>query len=716
MSASATLDRLRTAALRRRSLVRALWIPVLLLAVAPAAWRAGGTTGVIATIVALVLLGIALEVFDRRRVDARWVARRLDGDPRFDDSAELLWRDDAALNTLATLQKQRIADALEREAPDIRAPIPVRGLVAAFVVALVLALATLAMPRSLAGLFDAAQDSAPGSAKTATSQLTAVRVDVAPPAYTGLAPRSEASLDLHVPEGATLAWHLAFDTSPAAVTLEFHDGTRLPLARDNGEWTGTRALVQSALVRVALDGAPPLAPDKLHRVDVTPDRAPEVRVTAPDKTLTMLANGQKTWDLAFEGSDDYGLGDAKLAITLAQGTGENITFKEQSIVLAGEGDARQRRYRHTLDLAALGIQAGDDVIVRLSLADNRAPEPNVTRSASFILRWPPEASQESAGMDGLVQNALPAYFRSQRQIIIDTEALVAAKPQLEESAFVEKSDSIGVDQKILRLRYGQFLGEEFEAHAGAKSEAAGHDEHDEKEHDKTATQSDALSHNENEEHASNAPAAKFGSDADIMAEYGHMHDHAEAATLLDPETRALLKSALDEMWQAERELRTGKPDAALPNEYKALEYIKQVQQATRIYLARVGLELPAVDETRRLSGVRKDVTDPADALAQAAPDAAPVAALAKALADGAVPDWPSFDAWLAQHGASLADELAVRAAADEVRRDAACAECRERLRGLLWNALPTPAAAPAVRPAPDATGRAYLDALREVRP
>jgi hypothetical protein len=37
------------------------------------------------------------------------------------------------------------------------------------------------------------------------------------------------------------------------------------------------------------------------------------------------------------------------------------------------------------------------------------------------------------------------------------------------------------------------------------------------------------------------------------------------------------------MWSAEGELRQGRPEQALPFAYKALGFIKQVQQAERIY-------------------------------------------------------------------------------------------------------------------------------------
>ena len=167
---------------------------------------------------------------------------------------------------------------------------------------------------------------------------------------------------------------------------------------------------------------------------------------------------------------------ASLTITLAQGNGENIKFKEQTLALAGENSMRRmpgrhQRYRHRLDLAALGIAKGDDVIVRLAVSDNREPKANTTKSASFILRWPPENASDSVGMEGLVEKTMPAYFRSQRQIIIDTETLIADQPKLEDDAVLARSDGIGVDQKILRLRYGQFLGEESETRSEAESPA-----------------------------------------------------------------------------------------------------------------------------------------------------------------------------------------------------------------------------------------------------
>ncbi|HEX7915483.1 hypothetical protein [Rudaea sp.] len=689
MSLDPKLHRLRVASARRRLVIVAMAAAPIVVATGMLAARIGGP---LATIIALslALIGAGMVAWHAwRGIDAIWLARRLDAAaPQMDDSAALLFHDAAALSQLQRLQRARVQARLAGIDVDLRPAWPRALLFAAFGIAVaMLVAAALWQPR-------AAVEARPAKAKdhVAATTLTRMQIEIAAPAYTQVPPRTENALDVKAPEGSRLRWSLRFDSQPATAALVFHDGSRVALTRDSEDWHGERALAASTLYRIVVEGAPPPTDDRLHRLDAIADRAPEIRVLEPTKTLTLLDAQQKNWSLAFEAGDDYGIASAELQITLAQGSGENVKFKEQTLALQGEPTgAKQQRFRYTLDLAALGIAQGDDVIVRLAVTDNREPQANTTRSASFILRWPAEVSSDASGLDGLVQKTLPAYFRSQRQIIIDSEALLAEKPQLGGDKFLARSDAIGADQKILRLRYGQFLGEESETHS-QKEAGAAHDDH-------------------------GAPAratgqAGFGSEGDIAAEYGHVHDIAEAATLLDPETKATLKSALAEMWQAELHLRQGDPEQALPYERRALDFIKRVQQSTRIYLARVGLELPVPDEARRLSGERKGVDDRTGTLVAADAGATAIAQLWTALGTNDAPDWDAAETWLRTHAADTPDALGVFAAIDRARRDPACAECRASLRDLLWPLLPAPAATATTRATPNAEGRVYLDALQ----
>jgi len=394
--------------------------------------------------------------------------------------------------------------------------------------------------------------------------------------------------------------------------------------------------------------------------------------------------GQARWPLDFEAHDDYGLSPtAQLHLTVAEGEGESIKFRETVVTVHGSGSATVKRFRVAPDLAALKFVAGSDLVAHLVVSDNRAPGPQTAQSSSLILRWP-SSDGTVAGMEGVVTRALPAYFRSERQIIIDAEALVREQARLTPERFLARSDGIAADQRLLRLRYGQFLGEEQEGKTPPPT-------------------SDAAP----------LPSQRFGGEGETLEQFGHVHDESEAATLLDPDTRTKLKAALDAMWQAELGLHQGAPRVALPFAYRALGFIKQVQQATRIFLARVGPDLPVVDETRRLSGKRDGLVRSAlPSLTLAEVDQAPAAAW-RALSDPAGPtamQLAALDRW-ARANPTVVDPLAVAAAIDEVTRDPACVRCRAALGGLVWAALPRPAPGVARRPRGDAAGRRYLDAL-----
>jgi len=706
MMAQTRLQQLKRAVQRRRiGLVLAFFLPWWLVACA-LAWRwQGGVAWLLPAMVAGATIAFATRYANA--IDAQWLSRALDLQRRdLEDSTALLFADADTLPPLAHLQRLRLERRIASEpAPDLRPRWPLRHIAGNALLAMLMGSAALWWRPTAPEFAPSTQTAAEPAEKIGDTRIVRQQIDIQPPAYTGLPARQEASLQVKVPEGSTLSWTLRFAPQPESAELLFHDGTRLPLQRDGEDWTAARKVEKSSLYRLSLGSTRPISGRRLHRIDVVADQPPQVRVTEPDRSLTVLETKQARWALAFEASDDFGLGAAQLRITLAQGTGENISVSARTLQLSGTGDARRRTYRQSLDLAALGFAVGDDLVVRLAVSDKRTPTAQTTRSASFILRWPPETGAEATGVEGMVKRTLPAYFRSQRQIIIDSEALLKQRGKLTREEFVKHADEIGVDQRILRLRYGQFLGEESEG--GAKPPPTGDGA-------KTSATAPTDEHDDGEP-ASEKPTVTGDATA-VLKEYGHTHDQPEAATLLDPETRLLLKSALDQMWQAELHLRQGHPDLALPYEYRALRFIKQVQQASRIYLARVGLELPPIDESRRLSGDRTGLQSRRDALTPAQVEASPVLQLWQALDEGragaTAVELDAFERWLRTRESELPDALDLYAAVDELRRAPSCVSCAEKLRSRLWPLLAAPAPAVDVRRESDRTGRAYLDALQ----
>ncbi|MEO6226652.1 MAG: hypothetical protein ABIO61_02185 [Thermomonas sp.] len=672
------------------------------------AWRVAGQWNAWCIVAAALLATLAWLVHTWKKRDLHWLATTFNQHPSFEDSAGLLLGLDPTTSPLATLQHQRLLarwTSLDLEALQPRqrlAPVLWNLLASAGCAAVIWSWhrplpETLRrqLPTAIAQVFGVQSPS-----------LAAVLLDINPPAYTGLPATKVETLDARVPEISRVQWSLRFTAQPAQAWLQFENGPRMALIARDGQWQVAQRIERSGLYRIVTEPALPAAQRRLHRVDVIRDQPPQVRATTPAQSLTLRTSGQQRWPLVFEATDDYGIAtNAELRIIQTSGDGENITSTQRTLPLSGTGPARARRFAYVFDLASSGLSVGNDVIVQLSVRDNRQPSPQTVRSASVILRWPPEQMGMATGLDGLVQQVLPAYFRSQRQIIIDAEKLIREKSGISAEVFAKRSDAIGVDQHALRLRYGQFLGEEEE---GAKA--------------LPTSDADSPSADQHDDHAQPPPhvqgeTGNAGVDA-MLAEVSHVHDLPEAATLLDPETQAVLRAALREMWQSESELRLGQPQAALPFANKALRLIKQVQQADRIYLPKIGSELPPIDMARRLTGKRDGLTARSNGFTPLAEAPSPVDALWSALApDHAAMPVPTgvLDAasrHLHARGSEDSHALAALAGMDALREEPACNECRERLRQRLWPLLPAPIARPVPRDRATSSGNAYLDALQ----
>ena len=314
--------------------------------------------------------------------------------------------------------------------------------------------------------------------------------------------------------------------------------------------------------------------------------------------------------------------------------------------------------------------------------------PHTVQTATYTLRLPGPQS-ESLDSSALPTMVKPESLRSQRQIIIDTEQLLADMPKLNAATLRERSEAIASDQSRLRLRYGQFLGEE--------STLFGDDEHH---------------HGDGHDHGAEAghtPSGGFkdGGMASIVAEFGHKHDETDNATIFDPKTKEVLRRALKAMWDAEKQLRAVSPRAALAPEYKALDAIKELQQAERVYLHRTAFVPPAIKEEKRLTGdvVGAQSTKRAQG---AAHDKVPqeVRELVQALASGgALPAlWSKsareiIAARIGGDEQKLAAQRAVQDVAD------GCVDCRAVLRAYLRATLTDPAVVLQAQPQSDSKFR-----------
>jgi hypothetical protein len=712
----------------------------LLLALAAGRWPAVGPA---VSLAGIFLAGLASwQLWPLRHADDAVVARRLDRQfTELEDSTGLLLTA-AEPHLLAQLQQQHVAERLQllHDQQELKLPVAfkksliITGLLLAGAAALWLA--QPASPRSAASVHVHFSSENPAAKPTqlAAAHLDRVQLLVVPPAYTRLASSVPASASFSCPAGSVVRWrvHASRVVAPAPV-LEI--GTRrvalTPVPGQPGEYEATQTMAASVLYRLRYAGQ--VSDD--YAIEVRPDQAPVVRIQSPKPYTLIAAIGTKP-EVAVQATlrDDYGLSRAELVITVAQGQGEAVKFHEVRRDLSASlgGQPAQHALNSLLSLPKLGLTYGDELYFYISARDNHGQS---ARSDTYLVQWQDTAAATSALDMGMGVNTAPAYFRSERQIIIDTEKLIAEKPKLTAAEFTNRANALGFDQQSLRLRYGKFLGEEAEKGLGVTAGPPTADEASPTAEAasptaEAATTPPAEADHDDHDHAappSRNPSPTAATDA-LMDPYIHKHDDSETADFLEPAVKAKLHAVLDEMWAAELRLRTGQPAAARPFEYRALRLLKQVQQQTRAYVRKAGFVQPPLPEaTVRLTGELKGAA--ASHLHETVPAPAAQPAVRAALrwlaaAQAGQPSRPADAASLETAGAALSQLAlqkpgaylpalrALRQLATEVRASQPlCAPCLPTAQRALTDLLPAPTPTTAPAPAPDRLARRYFEAL-----
>ncbi len=646
----------------------------------------------------LALLGASMAAWTEhwwRRLQGKTLARHLNRRwPVLEDSAQLLVGDRATSSPLAARQAERVVLALQQERIPGQLP---RGARRSLLQLLGLALAVLLVP--MLGTLSVSRES------VSAAHLTGLAVEVSPPAYTRREARRLSTAAVTVAEGSRLRWELSFAGAVDEVWLAFDDAPDVQAsALGPGRFTLEQQIVSNRVYTVGWRSEGEDYSTEPALIQVERDQPPIITIQVPEFSPQKVRDpiGEEP-AFVVEVSDDYGLADVLILATVAKGEGEGVKFRdvelafdEETAASAGPGDRAVGRYERAWDLEALGMEPGDELYFRARVTDNREPEPNSAQTPVLMLRWLAPRGRRTLALEGLAVDILPEYFRSQRQIIIDTEKLVADRSRISVGEGIGRSRSLARDQKSLRIRYGQYLGEEYESEIGLPSAA-------DLELDDSHAGESFAEHLAHAHSAHGGPGHDHGGDpaaggaADggtiigglpsFMADFVHAHDSAEQATLFDEKTRETLKAALAEMWQSELNLHLSRPVQALPYQYQALTLLKQVQQANRIYVRRAGFEPPALDEGKRLTG---DPDESADSRLDWRESDEPTRTRLRlsTLLTALAADEPVLEElnWLQTQVSEEADRTAIRLATAQLR-SGRCADCRTQLQALVWRAL-----------------------------
>ena len=686
----------------------------------------------LAALAGLGLLAVGKQLWPLRRIRPATIAPRLDRHfPVLEDSTGLLLKQPEGLNLLEQLQRQRVAGRLHELQTASLLSLPVSFRLPVLQTVLLLAACAAAAwwptrqgpakPAGVAIHFSSA--GTPAVAGKAPARIVETRVLVTPPAYTRQGAFTPAQASFQCPQGARVRWQVRVSGAGKAVPeLELgRQRQRLqPVAGQAGTFFVEQILTASTLYRLRYAGT--VSDD--YAIDVRTDQAPVVHIQTP-KPYTLVAFGTRP-DLPVRTTvrDDYGVSRAELVITVAQGQGEAVKFREVRRDLSADlgGNPLQISLSSQLNLPKLGLTYGDELYFYIAARDNAG---HASRTDSYLVQWQDTAVTDSPADMGMGIKVAPAYFRSQRQVIIDTEKLLADKGKIDAATFASRANDLGFDQQTLRLRYGKFMGEEMEQGIGA---AAAHSPVAEDE-DAPATTAEAPEHEDHATAPTSAAKASATAETDALMEpYIHRHDDSETADFLEPAVKAKLRAVLDQMWAAELRLRTAQPAAALPYEYRALRLLKQVQQQTRAFVKKAGFTPPPMPEaTLRLTGELAGAAVPhrQQTLPAPATQSAVRAALRwLAAADNQLRPNPADARLLEQAGTVLAGAAltrpgvylpalrALRQLVADVRTGRpTCAECRPPVARALTDVLAAPVPTPVPPPAPDRLARRYFQEL-----
>lgn len=450
----------------------------------------------------------------------------------------------------------------------------------------------------------------PDSLEDVAVSLEDIVLKITPPGYSGLKQSTQNSLEISALIGSRIEWSLQFSDPDLQVflinslrdSLAFDRGKSGFLLADQVNSSGIYAIQAYRDRLLVYESA-------FFKLEAIPDLAPIITPANTELYTYHFYEDGMNKKIEADLSDDFQIAEVFLVATLARGSGENVKFRETRIPIAKK-NFKTAKITQILDLKALDFKPGDELYYYWAAIDNRQPEPNFSRSDTYFLNFVDSTGMSEEQLMGMAIHVMPDYFRSQRQIIIDTEKLLKTKKSITERAFNVTSNEIGYDQKLLRLRYGQYLGEEFEnsAGGGAIEEADPSDllagfRHDHDHEDEGAGLAKiAPEPSKVETHAEHVNSDDSGLGG-ILDSYLHNHEDEEMNTFYEASTKNTLKMALEQMWQSELYLRLFEPEKALPYQEKALEYLKTVQQKSRVYVKRTSYDPPPIkEEEKRMSG------------------------------------------------------------------------------------------------------------------
>ena len=208
--------------------------------------------------------------------------------------------------------------------------------------------------------------------------VTALKVTLYPPHYTGLPDQTFTGGNVRGVKGSTLSFSATTNKSMAQAVIALDDGREVPLKITGDTAQGSVVLFRSLGYRIRLGDA--FGFENLpipYEMVAVPDSFPRVELLKPEEDLEV--NGDERLALEYRASDDYGIQQ----ITLVAAVGE----REERIPVWREELARTLQETFIWDLDTIRLEEGDIVVYHLEVLDNDTISgPKLVKSRPLSLR------------------------------------------------------------------------------------------------------------------------------------------------------------------------------------------------------------------------------------------------------------------------------------------------------------------------------------------
>ena len=383
------------------------------------------------------------------------------------------------------------------------------------------------------------------AARPAQLPALSVTARVVPPPYAGRPTVEVTGPHLSALRGSTVELHV--QSRAARVTWAEQDGVEHPLELSGGRTTFTLLLDRSRSLRLATGAGGPVV---LLELEAVPDTPPLVTLVAPDADRT-VTSAPSRFSLHASARDDVAVLRMGFRWTLAQGQGESMHFRSGAVPARMTVTERVAEAAASLDPGALGMNAGDTLVVWADATDgNTVDGPGEGRSEARIVRWV-EAVVDLTGSATAARLPPPKSLLTERELLARTERLVHSG--VGGAALRARSSDLAADQRQIRETFGFFLQME----------------------------------------------RQDGLELDV--------DDKELGESGDARARKLLAQAVSEMWAAEAELSAVNPRGAIPPMRAAVKALDAAFGNERMSLRALRPPDKPVDESRRLSGKQTEL-------------------------------------------------------------------------------------------------------------